>query len=88
VQTPGRLENDEGAVEPQVDGGGTSATQNCSGERGLDETERERAHRRVSRVADGKAKPTVALDGAWAQQWPRNRQGSSVGGGGALGSRG
>jgi hypothetical protein len=38
-------------------------TRRCSGERGPDETERERAHRRVSRVTDGKAKLTVALDG-------------------------
>jgi hypothetical protein len=40
----------------------------CSGERGPNETERERAHQRVSRVADGKAKLTVALDGARAQR--------------------
>jgi hypothetical protein len=45
-----------------------------SGERGPDETERERAHRRVSRVADGKANLTVALDGALAQWRPRNRR--------------
>jgi hypothetical protein len=75
-------------VEPRVDGGGTPATQNCSGEREPDETERERAHRRVSRVADGKAKLTVALDRARAQWWPRNWQGLSAGGGGALGSQG
>jgi hypothetical protein len=39
----------------------------------------------VSRVADGKAKLTMALDGARAQRWPWNRQGSSAGGGEALG---
>jgi hypothetical protein len=36
----------------------------------------------VSRVADGKAKLTVALDGARAQWRPRNRRWTSVGGGG------
>jgi hypothetical protein len=55
----------------------------CSGEHGPDETERERAHRRVSRVADGKAKLTVALDGARAQRWPLNRRWASAGSGGA-----
>jgi hypothetical protein len=57
---------------------------NYSGERGPGATGMERAHRRVSRVADGKAKLTVA----WAQRRPRNRRWTSVGGGGALGSRG
>jgi hypothetical protein len=42
----------------------------------------------VSRVADGKAKLTVALDGAWAQRRPRNRRWTSAGGGRALDSRG
>jgi hypothetical protein len=41
----------------------------------------------VSRVADGKVKLTVALDGARAQRRPRNRRWASAGGGGALGSR-
>jgi hypothetical protein len=59
-----------------------------SGERGPDTAGRERAHRRVSRVADGKVKLTVALDGARAQWRPRNRRWTSTGGGGALGSRG
>jgi hypothetical protein len=59
-----------------------------SGERGLDAAGRERAHRRVSRVADGKAKLTVALDGAQPQRRPRNRRWASAGGGGALGSCG
>jgi hypothetical protein len=36
----------------------------------------------VSRVADGKAKLTVALDGARTQRRPRNRRWTSVGGGG------
>jgi hypothetical protein len=46
---------------------------NHSGERRPDRPERGRAHRRVSRVADGKAKLTVALDGERAQRRPRNR---------------
>jgi hypothetical protein len=60
----------------------------CSGERGLDEIEREMAHQRVSRVADGKAKLTVALDGARAQRQPQNRRWASAGSGRALGLRG
>jgi hypothetical protein len=67
---------------------GLRQCKNCSGERGPSAAGRERAHRRVSRVADGKAKLTVALDGARAQRRPRNRRWTSAGGGGALGSRG
>jgi hypothetical protein len=55
---------------------------NHSGERGLDRPERGRAHQRVSRVADGKAKLTVALDGARAQRRSGNRRWTSAGGGG------
>jgi hypothetical protein len=54
-----------------------------SGERRPDAIGRERAHRRVSRAADSKAKLTVALDGARAQRWPRNRWWASTSGGGA-----
>jgi hypothetical protein len=61
---------------------------NCSGERGPGATGRERAHRRVSRVAYDKAKLTVALDVARAQRWPWNRWWMSAGGVEALGSRG
>jgi hypothetical protein len=53
----------------------------CFGERGPDAARRERAHRRVSRAADSKAELTVALDGARARRWPRNRQWASAGGG-------
>jgi hypothetical protein len=42
----------------------------------------------VSRVADDKAKLTVALDGAQVQRRPWSKRWTSVGGGGALGSRG
>jgi hypothetical protein len=65
---------------------GLRLRKNCSGERGLGAAGRERAHRRVSRVADSKAKLTVALDGARAQRRPRNKRWTSAGDGGALGS--
>jgi hypothetical protein len=58
-----------------------------SGEREPDAAGRERAHQRVSRVADGKAKLTMALGRARAQRRPRNRRWASAGDGGALGSR-
>jgi hypothetical protein len=67
---------------------GLRLRKNCSGERGPGAAGRERAHRRVSRVVDGKAKLTVALDGARAQRRPRNKRWTSAGGGGALGSCG
>jgi hypothetical protein len=79
-------------VEAQGRDGATVAElrlrKNNFGERGPDRLERGRAHRRVSRVADGKAKLTVALDGARAQRRPQNRRWTSAGGGGVLGSRG
>jgi hypothetical protein len=55
---------------------------NHSGEHGPAEPGREGAHQRVSRVADGNAKLTVALDRARAQRRPRNRRWTSAGGGG------
>jgi hypothetical protein len=67
---------------------GLRLCKNCSGERGPGVAGRERAHRRVSRVADGKAKLTVALDRARTQRRPWNRRWTSAGGGGALGSHG
>jgi hypothetical protein len=67
---------------------GLRLRKNCSGERGPGVAGRERAHRRVSRVADGKAKLTVALDRARAQRQPQNRRWTSVDGGEALSSRG
>jgi hypothetical protein len=54
---------------------------NGSGERGPGIAGMERAHQRVSRVADGKAELAVALYGARAQQRPRNRWRTSAGGG-------
>jgi hypothetical protein len=62
--------------------------ENHSGERGPAEPRREGAHQRVSRVANGKAKLNVALDGARAQRRPRNRRWTSTGGGRALGLHG
>jgi hypothetical protein len=67
---------------------GLRLRKNSSGERGPGAAGRERAHRRVSRVANGKAKLTVALDGARAQRRPRNRRWTSASGGGALSLRG
>jgi hypothetical protein len=67
---------------------GLRLRKNRSGEHGPSAVGRERAHRRVSRVADGKAKLTMALDGARVQRQPRNRRWTSAGGGGALGSHG
>jgi hypothetical protein len=61
------------------DGGGLRLRKKHSGERGPGAAGMERAHRRVSQVADGKAKLTVALDGAWAQRRPQNRQWTSAG---------
>jgi hypothetical protein len=79
-------------AEAQGLDGATMVDSGCarkrSGERGPDAAGRERAHLRVSRLADGKAKLTVALGGAGAQRWPRNRQWASAGHGGALGLRG
>jgi hypothetical protein len=67
---------------------GLQLRKNCTGERGPDAAGKERAHRRVSRAADSKAELTVALDGAQAQRWPRNRQWALAGGGRAPCSRG
>jgi hypothetical protein len=61
--------------------------EDCSGERRLDKTEKERAHRRVSRAADSKAELTVARDRARTRRWPQNRQRSTAAGGGALVAR-
>jgi hypothetical protein len=61
---------------------------NCSDEHRSDATRKKRTHQRVSRAANSKVKLTVALDGARAQQRPRNRHWSSAGGGGAPCSRG
>jgi hypothetical protein len=52
--------------------------EDCSGERGSDATERERAHQRVSRATDSEAELTVALDGARARRWSQNTQWSSA----------
>jgi hypothetical protein len=60
---------------------GLRLRKNGSSERGPGAAGRERAHRRVSRVDDGKAELTVALDGAWAQRRPRNKRRTSAGGG-------
>jgi hypothetical protein len=75
----------EATAEAQGRDGATAVElrlcKNHFGERGPSRPERGRAHQRVSCVADGKAKLTVALDGAQAQQRPRNRRWTSTGGG-------
>jgi hypothetical protein len=80
--------NGGGAETRRGDDSGAPVAQDCSGEHGPDTTERERAHRRVSRAADNKAELTMALDGARTRRWPQNRQWSSAGSGRALCSRG
>jgi hypothetical protein len=80
--------NDGGARVRWGDGGGLWLRKKCSGEHGSDAAGRERAHRRVSRAADSKAKLTVALDGARARRWLQNRQWASAGGGRVLCTRG
>jgi hypothetical protein len=61
-------------AEAQGLDGATVADSGCArkrfGERGLDAAGRERAHQRVSRVANGKAKLTMALGRARAQRRP------------------
>jgi hypothetical protein len=49
---------------------GLRLREDCSGECGLDATERERAHRRVSQAADREAELTVGLDGVRTRWWP------------------
>jgi hypothetical protein len=80
--------NDGGARVRRGDGGRLRLRKKCSGERGPDTTGRERAHRRVSRAADSKTELIVALYGARARRWPRNKQWASAGSGGAPCSRG
>jgi hypothetical protein len=55
--------NDGGVGTRRGDGSGAPAAQNHCSERGPAKPERGRAHRRVSRAAEGEAKLTVALDG-------------------------
>jgi hypothetical protein len=83
VRTPERLGNDEGEVEPRVDGGGLRLRKKCSRERGPGKPGREKASRRVSRVADGEAELTEATDGARARRRSQNGRWSSVSSGGA-----
>jgi hypothetical protein len=87
VRPPERLGNDEGAVEPRVNGGGLWLRKMCSGKRRPGKPEREKANRRVSRVADSEAKLTEAKDGARARRRSQNGRWSSVSCGGATWSR-
>jgi hypothetical protein len=74
-------------VEPRVDDNGLRLHKKCFGERGPRKPERGRANQRVSRVADGEAELTEAIDGARARRRSQNRRQSTVGGGGAPWSR-
>jgi hypothetical protein len=67
---------------------GLQLRKNSSGERRPGETERGRAHRRVSRAADSEAELTMARDGTRTRRWLQNGQQSTAGGGGALCTRG
>jgi hypothetical protein len=60
--------NGGGAGTRRGDGGGATTAQDRSGERGPGKPERGRAHRRVSRAAEGEAELTRAKDGARARQ--------------------
>jgi hypothetical protein len=53
---------------------GLRLRKDCSGERGPDAAERERAHLRVSQAANSKVELNMALDGARARR--RHRTGS------------
>jgi hypothetical protein len=72
VQTPERLGDDEGAVEPRVDGGGLQLRKKCSGERGPGKPRREKANRRVSRVAGNATVLTEATDATGTQRRSQN----------------
>ena len=88
VQTLERLGDDGGVVEPLVDGGGLRLRKKCSGERGPGKPGREKANRRVSRVADGEAELIEVMDGARARRRSQNGRRSSVSSDGATWSRG
>jgi hypothetical protein len=62
---------------------GLRLREDCSGERGPEAAERERAHLRVSQAANSKVELNMALDGARARRRPQNRQRSTTGSGGA-----
>ena len=63
AQTQERLGDDGEAVEPRVDGGGLRLPKKRSGVRGPGKPWREKAHRRVSRVADSEAELIEAETG-------------------------
>jgi hypothetical protein len=83
AQTQERLEDDREAGKSQVDGGGLRLCKKCSDERRPVKTERERANRAVSHVADGEAELTEATNKEWARWRAQNGRWSSMSGGGA-----
>jgi hypothetical protein len=72
----------QGGGKSRVDDGGLRLRKKCSGERGPGKTERERANRGVSQVADGEAELTEATDGERARRRSQNGQRSPTSGGG------
>jgi hypothetical protein len=72
VQTLERLRDGEGAVEPRVDDGELRLRKKCSCERGPGKPQREKANRRVSRVAGDAAVLTKAMDATGTQRRSRN----------------
>jgi hypothetical protein len=70
VQTQGRLGDGGDAGKPRVDGGGLRLHGKDSGERGPGEPEGLGANRGVSRVADGEAELTEAMNAARARRRP------------------
>jgi hypothetical protein len=83
AQTHERLEDGKEAGKSRVDDGGLRQRKKCSGEHGPGKTERERAIRGVSRVADGEAELTEAMDRKRARRRSQNRRRSQMSGGGA-----
>jgi hypothetical protein len=74
-------------VEPWVNGDKLWLHKKRSGEHRPGKSERGRANQRASRVADGKAELTAAMDGARARRRSQNGRRSSVSGDGATWSR-
>jgi hypothetical protein len=72
AQTQERLEDGGEAVKSQVDGGGLRLHGKHSGEHGPGKPEGLGANRGVSRVADGEAELTRAMDATQAQRESRN----------------
>jgi hypothetical protein len=75
MRTSGRLGNGGGAVEPRVDGDRLRLRKKRFGESGPGKSERGRANQRASRVANGEAELTAAMDVARARRRSRMNDG-------------